>query len=513
MQLSKQKLAKIRAHMGLVVPAERIFSLPERVLQFGTGVLLRGLPDYFIDKANRQHIFNGRIVVVKSTTQDGVDAFDRQDGLYTLCMRGIENGEFGEENIVISSISRVLSAASQWKDVLDCASDPNMQLIISNTTEVGIVLDAGDDIYASPPQSFPGKLLAFLFNRYLEFNGDPASGMVIIPTELIPGNGDALRSIVEQLAIINNMDVSFMDWLKNANYFCNSLVDRIVPGKPPLEMRTKMEEQNGYEDQLMVMSEMYRLWAIESSEQKVREILSFSKADSGVVISDDIDVFRELKLRLLNGAHTFSCGLAHLAGFVTVKEAMKDSGFVAFISKLMKEEIAPAITSKTITINDATSFAAMVLDRFRNPNIEHLWLSITMQYSSKMKTRNLPIILNFLQRFQSVPECISLGLAAHVLFMKCERGMDGKFYGEVNGKKYPVDDDQAGSYAEKWKKAATMASLVSSIYSDQSLWGLDLSQHHELINTITSKLQELTDKGAPAAVGKFSQPAKPAEII
>jgi tagaturonate reductase len=274
-----------------------------------------------------------------------------------------------------------------------------------------------------------------------------------------------------------------------------------------------MEEQSGYKDELMIMSEVYRLWAIESAEKKVTEILSFSKADSGVVIAPDIEVYRELKLRLLNGAHTFSCGLAHLAGFATVKDAMNDAGFSAFINKLVMEEIAPSITSGAIKINDATSFAANVLDRFRNPHMEHQWLSITTQYSSKMKTRNVPIIQQFLQRFNSVPNCISLGLAAHLLFMKCEKGLDGRYYGELNGIKYLVNDDRASIYAEKWKNADSIGQLARNVFSDSSLWGIDLSQHDDLINTITSKLQELTDKGATVAIGKYAQPEKPAQII
>ena len=106
MNLSKDNLQAIRA-TGVVKPGEAIFSLPEKVLQFGTGVLLRGLPDYFIDKANRQGIFNGRVVVVKSTESGDAGAFDRQDGLYTLCIRGIEEGKKVEENIICSAISRV----------------------------------------------------------------------------------------------------------------------------------------------------------------------------------------------------------------------------------------------------------------------------------------------------------------------------------------------------------------------------------------------------------------------
>jgi tagaturonate reductase len=327
MKLSKRTIKEISPKIGLVIPGEQSFALPEKVLQFGTGVLLRGLPDYFIDKANRQGVFNGRIVMVKSTAGGGADTFDEQDGLYTLCVKGIENGVTVEENIIHSVISRVLSATSQWNEILQCAANPDMQLIISNTTEVGIVLDAEDDLNAAPPRSFPAKLLAFLYKRYKIFNGDPAKGMVIIPTELIPGNGEELKAIIEKLARQNKLEYAFMGWLEKANFFCNSLVDRIVPGKLAPAMLTKAESELGYTDDLMIMSEVYRLWAIESGNKKVKEILSFSQADTGVVISINIDLFRELKLRLLNGAHTFSCGLAYLAGFPTVKEAMDNGDF------------------------------------------------------------------------------------------------------------------------------------------------------------------------------------------
>ena len=230
MQLSKNAIRQIAAKPGLEIPDEKIFELPEKVLQFGTGVLLRALPDYFIDKANKQGLFNGRIVVVKSTDSDS-SAFDKQDGLYTVCVRGVENGTTVEENIINASISRVLGARTDWKRILECAHNPEMKIIFSNTTEVGIQL-VQDDITAEPPVSFPGKLLAFLLERFKAFNGSKESGMVIVPTELITDNGSKLESIVLELAHINNLDFKFIEWLENHNTFCNSLVDRIVPGKP-----------------------------------------------------------------------------------------------------------------------------------------------------------------------------------------------------------------------------------------------------------------------------------------
>ncbi len=251
-----------------------------KVVQFGTGVLLRGLPDYFIDKANKQGLFNGRVVVVKSTDKGGTDAFDTQNGLYTLLERGYVLGEKKEKIIVNAAISRVLSAAHQWEEVLQCAENPEIQIVISNTTEVGITLLTADAT-AALPVSFPGKLLAFLLRRYHHFKGADDAGMVIVPTELITDNGAKLKAIVTELARLSGAEDAFIDWLHRANDFCNSLVDRIVPGKPSKADQERVENDLGYQDELMIMSETYRLWAIETDRERSKQVLSFALVDAG----------------------------------------------------------------------------------------------------------------------------------------------------------------------------------------------------------------------------------------
>ena len=473
MQLSQRAIKKISSRPGLITPGEKLFSLPEKVLQFGTGVLLRGLPDYFIDKANRSGEFNGRIVLVKSTSQGSADAFEKQDGLYTLFVKGIENGIIKEEAIINSSISKVLSAKEHWKEILGCARNPEMKIVISNTTEVGIVL-TDDDIRLSPPQSFPGKLLAFLYERYKAFYGREDSGMVIIPTELIINNGDKLRSIVVELASRNGLETNFIQWLQSANHFCNSLVDRIVPGKLPDGEEKKAEEKLGYIDELMIMAEPFRLWAIESDSQRVREILSFSKADEGVVITPDIEKFRELKLRLLNGTHSFACGLAFLGGFETVKAAMKDEEISSFVHRLMIDEIATAIQGEIISYNDACAFAKQVLDRFGNPFLDHKWSSIAMNFTSKMKQRNIPLLLKYYNTEGKVPAEMALGFAAYLLFMKCQPCADGQYYGKINGLKYLVPDEKASYFSYQWA-TGNIDTFVNNVLSDQQLWEVTLS--------------------------------------
>ena len=496
-QLSTQLLSQ--APTGKVsFPPAHLLALPEKVLQFGTGVLLRGLPDYLIDKANRQGIFNGRIVVVKSTDGGDIDAFRRQDGLYTLSIRGIEDGREVSENVVCSAISRVLSAKSQWNDILACAANPELTVVISNTTEVGIQL-VSDDITQWPPQSFPGKLLAFLLARYRAFSGDKSKGLVIVPTELIPDNGTKLESILLEQAHRNGLDADFIDWLETANQVCNSLVDRIVPGRPDAATQTALEAELGYEDELLTMSEVYTLWAIEG-DARVKSVLSFEQADAGVVVQPDINLFRELKLRLLNGTHTLSCALAFLAGLPTVREAMDDADVSSFIHNLMLGDLLPGIPY-AVDEKVGQRFGMQVLDRFRNPAIEHRWLSISMNYTAKLQMRNVPSLLHYYRKLRAVPHYVALGFAAYLRFMRAEREEQGVWYGEVNGQQYPIQDEKASYYAGLWQRLEP-AELTRTVLHNQALWGHDLLALPGFADCVTRYLEQLLEQGARATVAQ-----------
>ncbi len=495
MILSKSSLKDIH-YSEVIIPDTSTFNLPEKVLQFGTGVLLRGLPDYFIDKANRKGMFNGRIVVVKSTAAGSSSDFDEQDGLYTLCVRGIENGQKVEENIICSAISRVLSAGENWNEILKCAHNREMQIVISNTTEVGIQL-VKESIEANPPASFPAKLLAFLVERYHAFSGSEESGMVIIPTELIVGNGEKLKAIVLELAKFNQLNEALLAWIEQHNSFCNSLVDRIVPGKPDAETVSAFQEKAGYEDKLLIVSEVYRLWAIQGGE-KVKSVLSFAGADQGVIIAPDIEIYRELKLRMLNGTHTLSCTLAFLAGFDTVKEAMDNEAFSGFISKLMREEIASAIPYE-VDKQQSDEFSSQVLDRFRNPHINHRWIAITMQSTAKLKMRVLPVLLNHYQKSDEIPQRIALGFAAFLRFVQVQKEENGKYFGELNGKSYPVNDDKA-HYFYGLKNSIPADLWVYTILSNTDVWGTDLTLLPGFLDAVEADYNVIITDGALAAI-------------
>lgn len=429
------------------------FELPEKVLQFGTGVLLRGLPDQYIQEANNKGLFNGRIVVVKSTASAGVYEFNEQDCLYTVCFKGIRNGQLVEEYKVNNSISRVLSAASDWNQVLNLAVSEDLQIVTSNTTEVGMIYQE-ELILENIPQSFPGRLLKILYTRFMHFNGDKSKGLVIIPAELIEHNADVLKTVLLRLSGFNKLSAEFEDWLMRANYFCNTLVDRIVPGKLSEADQQQAELFLGYRDNLMIMAEPFGLWAIESSEPRVMEVLSFCNEEAGCMVVPSIEKFKELKLRLLNASHSFSCGVSMLAGLNYVRESMQHPIVSAYIKKLALEEIAASIQGESITPEEANLFARNVLDRFSNPYLQHQWKSISAQFALKMKVRCIPLIKQYAERYKKLPEGMLIGLAAFMV---------------VEG--IPIED-------------------IETVVADEAKWGIDLSQidglEHELIHLVSS---------------------------
>ncbi|MBK5270205.1 MAG: tagaturonate reductase, partial [Bacteroidia bacterium] len=335
--------------------------------------------------------------------------------------------------------------------------------------------------------------------RYKAFKGSEESGMVIVPTELITDNGGKLRSIILQLAQQNKLESNFIKWLESANQFCNSLVDRIVPGQLPAPDQKATEEKLGYTDDLMIMAEPFRLWVIESDNKKVKEVLSFSQVDNGVVISPDIEKFRELKLRLLNGTHTFCCGLAVVGGFETVKDAMNDERMLGFVKKLMLQEIAQSMDNSVVSFDEAWAFANKVLDRFRNPFLQHKWLSICLNYTSKMRMRNISLLERYYSKTGSIPASMALGFAGFILFMKGSKGNDGKYYGEAKGGSYLIEDENAAWFAERWA-LNDIDKTVEKILSGEEMWGVNLSVFNGFSQTVKENIRIIQKEGVLSVI-------------
>ena len=473
-------------------PEGSSFDLPEKILQFGTGAFLRGFSDVFVDNANRKGTFNGRIVVVGSTGSGRAARINAQDGLYTVCVQGIENGETVNRCAVVASVSRAMASTENWSAILDFARSPDLELVFSNTTEVGIRLDADDRADLNPPRSFPGKLAAVLYERAEAFEYNPERGLTILCCELIEDNAQKLRSIVLELAARWELGDAFETWIREHNRFCNTLVDRIVPGKPDSASMRKIDQRLGYRDDLLIQAEPYHLWAIQG-DAALRERIGFAEGEDRILVTPDITPYRLRKVRILNGTHTIMVPISFLNGNDTVAESMQDSVMSAFIRHVMLQEIVPSLDMPQ---DEAEMFAHQVLDRFANPFVHHELMSIALQQTTKLDVRVVPSLYDYHNRTGRLPQGIVLAFAANLLFVTRE--------GRASEVELPMDD--RGSAIRAYRKKAgrdDMDGFVRAVCTDRELWHLALDALPGFIESVASRMREMQRIGTRKALEAF----------
>ncbi|MBQ8400853.1 MAG: tagaturonate reductase, partial [Clostridia bacterium] len=318
--------------LGIDKPAR-----PLRVVQFGEGNFLRAFVDYMIDIMNEKTGFNGSIAIVKPISFGSLERFEKQNGLYTVILRGQENGGVVNTHRIVTSVDRAVDGADTWDNLEILAKCPTVRFVVSNTTEAGIVLDEGDTM-DGVPATYPGKLTKFLYERYLAFGGSADSGVILLPVELIEDNGGKLKTCVLRLAEVWDLPAGFAVWLKKHCIFCSTLVDRIVTGYPAAEAEA-LWETLGYRDELLDVGEPFGLWVIES-DRDISGELPFAEAGLPVVFTDDQKPYRERKVRILNGAHTSSVLAGWLYGKNIVRDMMQDPVTGVFVRQAVLEEIA-----------------------------------------------------------------------------------------------------------------------------------------------------------------------------
>jgi tagaturonate reductase len=386
--------------------------MKETVLQFGEGGFLRGFVDYFFQKLNDKKLYDGKIVVVQPIEQGLVSVLNEQKGEYNLYLRGIDEGNIVNERTHMNVISRGINPYEEYDEFLKLAHNPDLRVIVSNTTEAGIEYLGTESIDDAPPKSYPAKLTRFLWERYQA----GLKGFILLPCELIDHNADYLKEYVIKYALLWNLPDQFLQWIEKENDFCNTLVDRIVTGYPREEAE-KMNKELGYEDKLLDTAEPFHLWVIQGNHE---DELPFQKAGYHIVWTDDVTPYKKRKVRILNGAHTSMVLAAHLYGLETVGECMKDQLVLSVLKQAVFEEIIPTLGNTQTDID----FGNAVMDRFSNPFIRHQLLSIALNSVSKFKVRVLPTILEYKEQNGIYPKTLTFSLAALIAFYKTDAAND-----------------------------------------------------------------------------------------
>ncbi|SMO80420.1 tagaturonate reductase [Fodinibius sediminis] len=461
---------------------------PVKILQFGEGNFLRAFVDWMIDILNEQTSFSGAIEVIQPIPHGRVDTLNQQEGLYHVLLEGIRKGKPHAERRLITSVKGGLNPYEDYKGYLQLAENPGLEFIVSNTTEAGIAFDNTDTSADTIPNSFPGKLTALLYHRFTHFQGAPSKAPVIVPCELIDRNGDKLKQYVLQYADLWDTDPAFHSWIKQHCIFCNTLVDRIVPGYPE-EKADSIQKEMGYNDQLIVAGEYFHLWVIEGPSH-IQKQLPFQEAGLNVLFVDDLTPYRTRKVRILNGLHTSMVPVGYLNGNRTVKQAVDDEVLGPFLEKELFEEIIPTLDLPEEELSD---FAHDILDRFRNPFIKHELSAIALNSISKYKVRVLPSLLKYHELHDTLPDRLVFALAAMICFYR----------GEWEGDKMPLNDsEEVIAFIQKAWRKKDIRDTVQMVLGNKSFWGQDLNDIQGLTQKITASVMEIQQNGITSTLQK-----------
>ncbi len=446
-----------------------------KVLQFGEGNFLRAFVDHYFEALNRE---GGEysVDIVKPIAFGDVSRFAEQENKWNVVLRG-------EEGVKVEKISCVKSVIDPFSDAeayFAAARDPELKIIVSNTTEAGIVFDGNDTPKAFPNVTYPAKLTRLLFERYETLGKD--GGVYIMPVELIDKNADTLFSCVERYIELWGLSEEFKAWNRECNYYCNTLVDRIVSGYPKTEEDIKsVDEAVGYHDPLVTIGEHFGLWAVEK-KGSIADYIKEGRHGVELVLADSIDYYKKRKVRVLNGAHTTLVAYGLLRGKETVYDCMTDDGILNFVNETLREEINPFVSDD---IEKTDKFAQEVITRFKNPYLNHRLISISLNSISKWTARVLPSFNDYYDKNGRIPKNLTLGFSYLLaLYISAKRA------GEVFEVKLAYGTERLSdtpAYLEHFENGGD----VESFMSNSDIFGTNLTKYEGFYETVIENLKKI----------------------
>lgn len=379
-----------------------------RVLQFGTGVLLRGYFDWMLQRTKQICLWEGTALGVK-LTPNGEFAL-AQDPVFQHVTRGVLQGAIVNESMSIDVVSRWINPYEEdgMKEFLASAAIPTMDIVVSNSTEAGLVYEATPRPEGSAcPGSFPAKLLMWLYAR---FKADANLRVTVLPFELLENNGPLLKEIILRHSQDWSLGADFQSWVDDHCDFRSTLVDRIVTKPGPSD------------HPLQTISEPYHLLVIEG-DSSLEERLPLKAAGINVVYTDNLALYRTRKVSVLNGAHHTIVFLGLAAGKGNVLECTQDEALSAFLEKVIKEEVLPILDGDA---EELLQYASAILERFRNPFLDHRLDAIAMNSAAKVQSRLLPSIHAHHAKHGLLPAGLALAVGAFLAYdgsvQGCEPG-------------------------------------------------------------------------------------------
>ena len=451
-----------------------------KIVQFGEGNFLRTFADLYFDTLNKEG-GEYKVNIIKPIPFGSLEKFKNQNYKYHVVLRGVSGGKDVENVYKVDALESVFSPFEDSDKFYSLAREEELKIIVSNTTEAGICFSENDKFEDFETATFPAKLTKFLFERFKAGKG----GVYLLPVELIENNADELFRCVEKYIALWRLPEEFKKWNAEENYYCNTLVDRIVSGYPrDDDTKNRVWNLIGEKDELVSIGEPFGLWAVEKKGE-IERYIKEGAHNIEVVLTNDINYYKKRKVRVLNGSHTnlVPAGLWH--GAVTVYDCMKDKKLCAFFENTLREEIVPFVSDD---IKATQAFAQSVKSRFLNPFLNHQLTSIALNGISKWKARDLPSFKDYYKANGKIPPYLTIGFSyLMALYKSVKKEADGKFYVDLPSRKIQLQDDTA--YLEYFANGGGVIDFMKN----DAVWGEDLTTYERFAETVTANLNKIKE--------------------
>ena len=451
-----------------------------KILQYGEGNFLRTFADVYFDTLNKEGVGEYGVHIVKPISWGSLENFSKKDNKYHIVLRGAKDGCAVEEVYSVDSLIGVTDPFTDLKPYLALASDPELKIIVSNTTEAGICYSDKDSIDGFDGITYPAKLTKFLYERWRAGLG----GVYILPVELIDNNADALLGCVEKYISHWGLPEAFSSWNREENYYCNTLVDRIVSGHPRDEAtREHLSELIGEYDPLMSVGEPFGLWAIERKGD-IGKYIKEGVHNIEVVLTDDIAYYKKRKVRVLNGSHTNLVPAGLILGAVTVYDCMKDERLSAFVEDTLKYEINPFVSDD---LSATEAFAGSIKERFLNPYLDHQLTSIALNSISKWQARVLPSFRDYYAKGGVIPHRLTVGFSYLMALYSRLAGSEGAYTVKVADRIIELKDER--EYLDYFRAGGSVREFMKR----KDVFGEDLTLYKGFVSCVEDNLKKINE--------------------
>jgi fructuronate reductase len=472
-----------------IVPQYDRSKLVPRLVHLGFGAFHRAHQAVYTDILAQEHGSDwGYCEINLIGGEQQIADLKQQDMLYSVAEMSADAWQCR----VVGVVKQALHAQADGLDaVFHALAQPEVAIVSMTITEKGYCHSPATGLLqldhplivrdlANPhhPQSAVGVIVAALAQR----KAARQSAFSVMSCDNMPENGHVTRNVITTYA--KALDPALATWIETHVTFPSTMVDRIVPAVTP-DTLAQVAQQTGVQDPAAVACEPFRQWVIEDNFVAGRPAWE----QAGAELVSDVLPFEEMKLRMLNGSHSFLAYLGYLAGYPHISDCMQDEHYVKAARHLMLAEQAPTLNTPG---TDLEKYADSLLARYRNTALKHRTWQIAMDGTQKLPQRMLDSVRWHLANGSDF-DCLALGVAGWM------RYVGGK---DEQGQPIDISDPLREEMARRVANSAEGEPRVMALLQMTSVFGRDLPDNQRFVNAVTSAYLALLARGAKATVAR-----------